>query len=118
MFVSISCRAELLEVEDDVVASTVLRVDNHVRRNILGQQLFQIPDTVDCSIESVNTSFEDDLRALKMTSDHIGHRLVDVHEGFSRDTCCGFYIVAVQINRFILVCFVDLCVYEIHSSSF
>jgi hypothetical protein len=34
---------------------------------------------------------------------------VDVHEGISWDTCCGFDIVAVQINRFILVCFVDLC---------
>jgi thiosulfate reductase cytochrome b subunit len=34
---------------------------------------------------------------------------VDVHEGTSWHTCCGFYIVAVRINRFILVCFVDLC---------
>jgi hypothetical protein len=45
----------------------------------------------------------------KIVPDHTDHRLVDVHEGVFWDTRCGFYIVAVQINRFILVCFVDLC---------
>jgi hypothetical protein len=28
---------------------------------------------------------------------------VDVHEGISWETCCGFYIVAVHIKRFNLV---------------
>jgi hypothetical protein len=32
-----------------------------------------------------------------------------VLEGISWDSYCGFNIVAVQINRLILVCFVDLC---------
>jgi hypothetical protein len=45
----------------------------------------------------------------KIVRDHIGRCLVDVHGGTSWGTCCGFYIVAVRINRFILVCYVDLC---------
>jgi hypothetical protein len=32
---------------------------------------------------------------------------VDMHEGTSRDTCFGLYFVAVHINRFDLVYFVD-----------
>jgi hypothetical protein len=56
------------------------------------------------------------VRVLKIVPDHIDHCLVDVHEGTFWDTCCGFsttptsfYFCAVQINRFIVVCFLDLC---------
>jgi hypothetical protein len=49
------------------------------------------------------------VRVSNIVPDHIDHCLVDVHEGTSWETCCVFLHVAVQINRFILVCFVDLC---------
>jgi hypothetical protein len=48
------------------------------------------------------------VRVSKIIPDHIDHCLVDVHEGISWDTCCDFYIVAVLINRFSLICSVDL----------
>jgi hypothetical protein len=77
--------------------------------NIPGQLLFQFPVTVDCSTEYVHASFEDNLRAFNIVSEHIDHPLMDVDEGASRDTCCGFYIVAVHINCFNLILLIDLC---------
>jgi hypothetical protein len=104
----IAGRAESLKVEHDIVAYNVLCIRNYVQTSVLGQTLFQFPVTVDCSNESVYASFEADVRVFKIVSDHLDHRLVDVHEGSSEATCCGFYIVAVLINSFTLVCSIGL----------
>jgi hypothetical protein len=83
--------------------------NNHDWKNVLGQSFFHFHVSADCPAESVDACFVHDLPVSKIVRDHMDHCLVDVHEGSSWDTCCGFYIVAVRINRFILVCFVDLC---------
>jgi hypothetical protein len=76
---------------------------------MLDLSFFRLHVSGECSDENVDACFVDDFPVLKIVLDRMDHCLVDVHEGTSWDTCCGFYIVAVQINRFILVCFVDLC---------
>jgi hypothetical protein len=86
-----------------------LFLDKHVWKNILGPSLFRLQVTADCSTDSVDACFEHDVRVSKIVPDHIDHWLVDVHEGTSRETFCGLNIVAAQINRLNLVCFVNFC---------